>query len=82
VYDILPNGQQVKCWWNEMRSVSFGDEVPMVGGRDTYSVSLRVWRGDHFVEDMEFANVSGGRFVSITSEPLFEVFDKFGEEWA
>ena len=39
-FDILPDGQQVKCWWNVLMDVSVGDKVLEVNGVKTYSIAL------------------------------------------
>jgi len=40
VYDMLPKGSQVKCWYNDMRTVQKGDRVPVLG-KEGYVVLLR-----------------------------------------
>ena len=70
VYDILPGGQQVKCWNNEMEDIFFGDIVPRVNGEITYSIALR---------EGGYANVTNCEFISITRKSLHSlVFDKWG----
>jgi len=71
VYDILPKGQQVKCWWSEMRDVNFGDQVPNISGESNYSIALR---------EGGYANVTDCRLVSVTEKPLHStLFDKYGD---
>jgi len=69
-YEMLPNGQQVKCWWCEMRGLNFGDTVPEIDNQTSYSIALR---------EGGFANVSDNIFVSVTEKPDYAiVFDKWG----
>lgn len=74
VYDILvPGGQQVKCWNNEMEDISFGDMVPRVGDENTYSIALK---------EGGYANVIDCELISITRKPRCSfIFDKWGNPW-
>ena len=70
VYDILPDGQQVKCWERLMREVNYGGKVPSVAGEATYSIALR---------EGGYANIVNCKFISITDKPISpNVFDKWG----
>jgi len=42
VYDTLPNGQQIKCYWNEMRDINFGDQVPNINSTAKIDKGYRV----------------------------------------
>lgn len=73
VYDSLPGGQQVKCWWCDMRLVKIGDAVPELDCERSYSIALR---------EGGYANVLDCTLVSIadTQECDFDpVFDKYGD---
>lgn len=71
LYDILPGGQQVKCWWEEMWHVQFGDIVPAIYDEPTYSIALR---------EGGFANVIDGIFNSITENPASDmILDAWGD---
>ena len=72
VYDILPDGQQVKLWWCDMRKVEIGDEVLPARGLESYSIAL---------EEGGYANVFKLRLMSITEVPMIpDVADKWGAE--
>ena len=72
-YDILPGGQQVKCWDSEGEDISFGDMVPRVGDEKTYSIALK---------EGGYANVINCELISITRKPrCSSVFDKWGNPW-
>jgi len=72
VYDMLPAGQQVKCWWCEGREVKIGDEVLPVRGLDSYSVAL---------QEGGFANVFKLQLMSVTEVAMMpDVVDKWGAE--
>lgn len=72
MYDELPNGAQVKCWWNELRRVKRGDEVPALDGLTTYQIALI--EGD-------YAQVQDGRFLRISKSPRHRtpIYDKWGD---
>ena len=72
VYDILPGGQQVKCWWCDMRKVNIGDKVLPVRGLESYSIALR---------EGGFANVFGCVLMSVTEVAMLpDIVDKWGAE--
>ena len=72
VYDILPAGQQVKCWWCDMRDVKIGDKVLPARGLYNYSVAL---------EEGGFANVFKLQLMSVTGVATMpDVVDKWGAE--
>ena len=72
VYDILPGGQQVKCWWCDLKKVKIGDEVPPVRGLESYSIAL---------QEGGFANVFKLSLMSITNfQMLHTVVDIWGAE--
>lgn len=72
VYDMLPAGQQVKCWWCEGREVKIGDKVLPVRGLDSYSVAL---------QEGGFANVFRNTLSSVTEVAMMkDVVDKWGAE--
>ena len=72
VYDILPEGQQVKCWWCEGREVKIGDKVLPARGLDSYSVAL---------QEGGFANVFKNTLMSVTEVAMMpDVVDKWGAE--
>lgn len=73
VYDILPGGQQVKCWWSEMREIKFGQAVSPVGDQTAYSIILK---------EGGYANVTNCKLISITDKPIHrQIFDKWGFIW-
>jgi len=70
VYDVLPGGQQVKCWASELEIVEFGDGVMSIDGEETYSIALR---------EGGYANIEKCILMSITKKPEFEpLLDKYG----
>ena len=72
VYDILPGGQQVKCWWCDMRRVRIGDEVLPARGLESYSIEL---------QEGGYANVYKLRLMSVTEvATMKDVVDKWGAE--
>lgn len=77
VYEVLDipgcEGAQVKCWWCELKAVKVGDEVPAVGGCDSYAVALR--EGGYVV-------IEDGRIARWEKELTAEwpIFDKWGCE--
>lgn len=71
VYDTLPGGQQVKCWWCVMKDVKYGDVVPSLERETNYSIALR---------EGGYANITDLKFISITSKPIHQkIFDKWGD---
>ncbi len=72
IYDILPAGQQVKCWWCDMRDVKIGDEVLPVRGLESYSIAL---------QEGGFANVFKNTLMSVTEVAMIsDIVDKWGAE--
>ena len=72
VYDILPDGQQVKLWWCDLRKVEIGDEVKAVRGLRSYSVAL---------QEGGFANVFKLTLMSVTEVAMMHAtVDKWGAE--
>lgn len=74
-YEILPGGQQVKCWWNRCMRVSVDDIVPQVGGESSYCIVLR---------EGGYAIVIDSKFVGVWDTPCanYPLFDKYGDVWA
>jgi len=62
VYDSLPNGSQVKCFYNELRDLKVGDEVPYLDP-DTSSYVVLLREGG-------FAKVIGGKIVEIVEDEV------------
>ena len=74
MFDEFPNGAQVKCWWNCLRVVKRGDEVPPLGDPpcNRYQIALR---------EGGFAQIRRNRFVFISkARRHVPMFDKYGEE--
>jgi len=74
VYDILPGGQQVECWWRRLMNVKYNQAVlPLGKSICDYSITLR---------EGGYANVDGCTFMSVTKEPMFPniIFDKWGNK--
>jgi len=79
-YDMLPNGSQVKCWNNEMKTLKLGDTVPYLDpDNDSYAVILR---------EGGFVRVANGVIIDIVEDGKpyspsdFDVpcIDKWGNE--
>lgn len=80
LYDILPEGSQVKCWWSEMKGVKEKDGVPTIAGYSSYIVLLREG-GAVVVKDCTVIYIiesvyheDGGLIERVP------VFDKYGNE--
>lgn len=72
VYDILPDGQQVKCWWCDMRKVKIGDEVLSTRGLESYSIEL---------QESGYANVYKLALMSVTEVAMLHaIVDIWGAE--
>ncbi len=75
VYEVLDipgcEGAQVKCWQCEMCIVRVGDEVPAIGGHESYVVALREG-GYIIIEDGKVARWE----AELTAEG--PIFDKWG----
>jgi len=73
-YEILPGGQQVKCWWNQLKRIDYGDTVPELNGNSSYCIVLR---------EGGYAIVVDCKFVGVWDTPCanYPLFDKYGAIW-
>ena len=77
VYDILPNGSQLKCWKCEMKKLTVGSRVGKLQGKRSYIVVLR---------EGGYVEVRRGKIVKILEDRQKHhivsletpMFDKFG----
>lgn len=79
--DAPPDGEQVKVWWCELRDVAVGDEVPPVGGHETYGIVLRCG-GVALVDGGKLAGWRPDLPPDPTERPRERpLFDKWGNTW-
>ena len=77
IYDILPDGSQLKCWKCEMKVLNIGSKVGKIDGEKDYIVVLR---------EGGYVEVSRKRIVDIVEDRKkhhivaleLPMFDKYG----
>ncbi len=78
IYDILPDGSQVKCWECEMKVLHVGDKVGKLDGAKSYIVLLR--EGGYVkVKKRKISKIveDGVHYLIMDLKPL-PIFDKYG----
>ena len=71
VYDILPNGVQVKCWKCEMRQLDIGSKVGKLSDKKNYIVLLRE-SGFIEIKNKRIVKISREKFIFNSHLPIFD----------
>lgn len=78
VYDILPDGGQVKCWGCEMKHLSVGSRVGKLDGEKNYIVLLREGGYVKIIKrKIDTIEENGFKYLIMDLSPL-PIFDKYG----
>lgn len=78
VYDILPDGSQVKCWKCEMKIIDVGKKVGKLDGEKDYIVLLREGGYINIIKGkIDKIEEDGFKYLIMDFYPL-PIFDKYG----